>query len=759
MLDLGAWRFHPYALLPLVAFGASLVMAVLIWSQRPEKEARRATYAPISVSVGMWSLCVAVLMCMEQDRGALAIGRLAVSFVLCTGPLTVSFGAMLARSPRRSWWVLLAWLVALVATGLTWLDPLAVVGVRTAPWGGRSIVGGPHFAVPVLLVVLLVLIAAGIVGAAWWKTPPSRYRRQLAYVFFSYITGLLGGLDSLGVSGYDVPPVAWLTGLAANGLIYYAIVKWRLMDIRTVFHRALFWTVAALSMIAPLYGIVLWTEEWRGWQEPIARIAAVVAIVALFRVYAARAEIVLRELLFRQQPRHAAVLAHFVARTMHVLRPDELLPPLREALEEGAGLELAAVILSVESGEGQRSCHVLPGTLPSAERGPELPLPEEPVTRAELDPRALGQALGAEGVDGAPLHADREVARWLAAYRADGLIPMRHVTGDAGLILVRIVPPLRGVWSEPLRQMLARLGARAAVAFTNASLYEELGRQSAGLETTVKQRTESLAHALEDLKRSQASLVQAGKQSSLGLLVAGVSHEINNALNIIYGNLPSLSGYNATYEELFLRAARVGVTLDDGLGKRCERVKSTLEPTLAILGDAANRARHIVVDLRRFARRDENEEKVANLCEGLDATLNLLGAVLKERIIAHRHFAADVPPIRCYPAAMNHVFLNVLLNAAQAIEGVGTITIDVRVVGPSLVVAISDTGRGVPEADRERVFAPFFTTRRRAAGLGLAVSREIVTKHGGTICLAPNPEGRGTRVTLELPVKREAQAS
>jgi signal transduction histidine kinase len=305
----------------------------------------------------------------------------------------------------------------------------------------------------------------------------------------------------------------------------------------------------------------------------------------------------------------------------------------------------------------------------------------------------------------------------------------------------------------PSPMFLGRLAAHAAVAFTNAALGDDLERRSSRLELEVRERTRVISRALTNLGAAQASLVQAERQSALGVLVAGVSHEINNALNFIYGNLPVLARYVETYEELYRRAVDLGAAAAADVEPARAAVGRLLAATDSI-GDAARRARAIVDDLRRFARHDEAERKRVDVRDGMTSTLNLLAAEMRGRVEVDRRWDArgEAVLLDCFPAALNHVFLNVLLNAAQAIDDKGKIAIELeQAAGVTVRVVITDDGRGVAASDLPRVFEPFFTTRRRAAGLGLAVSRQIVERHGGTIALQQNPTGQGTQVTITLP--------
>lgn len=288
------------------------------------------------------------------------------------------------------------------------------------------------------------------------------------------------------------------------------------------------------------------------------------------------------------------------------------------------------------------------------------------------------------------------------------------------------------------------------------------------LEDKVKERTQALTatnaeltDTLEELKATQGQLIQQEKMASLGQLVAGVAHELNNPIGFIYANFPHLEEY-----------ARTLISLIDELGKLPlpEEERRKLEARLeeADLGflredlmkiirsgqSGATRVKEIISSLRSFSRLDEAVEKPARLEEGLDDTLALLQHQFKKRIEVVRDYRLNLA-VLCYPGQLNQVFMNILYNAIQAIEGSGSITVSTRREDDWAVVAISDTGRGIPPEIQNRIFDPFFTTKKvgEGTGLGLSISYGIIEKHGGHIKLE-SEVGRGTTFTLYIPLQQ-----
>ncbi|MFZ1640911.1 MAG: ATP-binding protein [Candidatus Contendobacter sp.] len=283
------------------------------------------------------------------------------------------------------------------------------------------------------------------------------------------------------------------------------------------------------------------------------------------------------------------------------------------------------------------------------------------------------------------------------------------------------------------------------------NLQRELLRQNARLSQT-----------LAELRETQAMLVHAEKMSALGQLVAGVAHEINNPLAFIAGNLSSLregvETLNAAYQQLEALARGVASLVDPALAVRQRNdLDFLLDDFPALLTaneDGVSRVRRIVADLQTFARLHEAERKTVDLAENLRSTLALAKSELSARRIEVRFDLAELPPVECYPAELNQVFMNLIVNAIQAMPQGGVLTLrGQRQDDGQTRLQFQDTGAGIPPDVIGKIFNPFFTTRPvgSGTGLGLSVSYNIVVKrHGGRIEVE-SAVGRGTVFTLLLP--------
>ena len=263
----------------------------------------------------------------------------------------------------------------------------------------------------------------------------------------------------------------------------------------------------------------------------------------------------------------------------------------------------------------------------------------------------------------------------------------------------------------------------------------------------IKRYASELEVANRRIREAQAALVQSEKMASLGNLVAGIAHEINTPVGSINANSDVTIRALAKLRTLLASSPREGTESPD-----VERMITMLEELGQVSKSACERIVNIVRSLRNFARLDEADRKKADLHEGLESTLTLVNHLLKDRVQVIRDYG-NIPEIECYPSQLNQVFTNILVNAAQAIKGKGTITIVTRSDGRKITVVINDTGTGIRPEHVAKIFDPGFTTKGVGvgAGLGLAISYKIVTDHGGHVDV-DTEAGRGTTFTITLPV-------
>ena len=274
-----------------------------------------------------------------------------------------------------------------------------------------------------------------------------------------------------------------------------------------------------------------------------------------------------------------------------------------------------------------------------------------------------------------------------------------------------------------------------------------------------------LNEALAALKHSQAKVLHQEKMASIGQLAAGVAHEINNPIGFIHSNLSTLgkylsrlAGFLAVQSGCIAAGAppdRVESVRQEQARLKIDYIVKDLEDLVRESLEGAERVRSIVADLKSFSRVDESDYKQADLNECLRSTINIAWNEIKYKAALKKELG-EIPPTRCYPQQMNQVFMNLLVNAAHAIEGQGTITVRSWEEGGYIGVSVADTGQGIPEANLSRIFEPFFTTKEvgKGTGLGLSITYDIVKKHNGEITVQSEP-GKGSVFTVRIPVVKE----
>ncbi|MDP6980793.1 MAG: ATP-binding protein [Myxococcota bacterium] len=306
-----------------------------------------------------------------------------------------------------------------------------------------------------------------------------------------------------------------------------------------------------------------------------------------------------------------------------------------------------------------------------------------------------------------------------------------------GVDLLGVIAVGRKLSGEPLaaddRQLLRTLANQSAIAMENAKAFDEIAKLNETLEARVEART-------AELQDIQVQLMQSEKMSSLGQLVAGVAHELNNPIGFVHANLQLL-------DEFIEKLARAQAE-----GQDTEKIREAINKLLMRSREGTHRVKEIVQDLRTFSRMDQAELQDADLHEELDRTIGLMEPRFKDGVTIVRDYG-DLPRVRCYPGQLNQVFLNLLMNACDAMDSRGSIEIVTRRTADGVRLEFRDDGPGIPPELLNRLFEPFFTTKEvgKGTGLGLSLSHGIIERHGGRFSVTSNL-GEGSSFTIELPL-------
>jgi signal transduction histidine kinase len=319
------------------------------------------------------------------------------------------------------------------------------------------------------------------------------------------------------------------------------------------------------------------------------------------------------------------------------------------------------------------------------------------------------------------------------------------------------------VWS--FRDVTSHRRVEQALRDSRDELEGRVQERTADLQSTnlaLMDEKERQSKLIKQLAEAHSQLLQSDKMASIGQLAAGVAHEINNPVGYVNSNLKTLQGYVAdllhilsAYEQgegEMADATRAEVL---ALKKKIDVafVREDIEKLIAESMDGLQRIKRIVLDLKDFSHVGATEKQWANIERGLDSTLNVVWNELKYKAEVVKEYAG-LPEVECVPSQINQVFMNLLMNAVQAIEVHGKITIRTGQEGDNVWVEIEDTGSGIDPQNLNRVFDAFFTTKPigKGTGLGLSLSYSIVQKHGGKIELR-SELGKGTTFKVVLPQK------
>ncbi len=520
----------------------------------------------------------------------------------------------------------------------------------------------------------------------------------------------------------------------------YAVVKYDFFEIDAMVKRGAYYVLLTASVggayVAAVVLFNLTLQAGAVTNSPAFPVAFTLAVLLLFDPLRSRVQSMVDRLFFRTRYDSAEVLAAAGAELASALERGHIAALVRETVE--AAIPNGHTRLFVESAPGGELREV-DGT---ATIGAPLCewLAEGRVATA-FDPPEVYEDPGAQ-------EAVRDA---LAGVRAEVAVPL-ELRGK--LIGVLTVGAKRSglFYTAGDAGFMRALAHQAAIALQNAASYEEVTELNARLEERVRERTaqleatnRDLEKMMADLGQAEAQLVQQEKMASIGRLVAGVAHEINNPVSFIATSVQPLR-------------RRLGKAADAAAPPVAKLLTDSLE-IVDVIARGAERTAAIVKDLRTFSRLGEASRKVVDIHEGLDVSLRLLEPRWKDGLVIHRDYGR-LPGVDCDAGQLNQVFVNLLSNACDATGGHGNIWIATRAAGDEVTISIRDDGGGIPEDLLGRIFDPFFTTKDvgEGTGLGLAISYGIVKAHGGRIEVESTP-GEGTEFTVTLRAVETAAAA
>ncbi|MDD3150103.1 MAG: ATP-binding protein [Candidatus Gastranaerophilales bacterium] len=296
---------------------------------------------------------------------------------------------------------------------------------------------------------------------------------------------------------------------------------------------------------------------------------------------------------------------------------------------------------------------------------------------------------------------------------------------------------------------------------------EKLDRMYSSLEQQVQDRTkeivlknEQIEKAYEELKEAQTMMVHNEKMRSLGEMVAGITHEINNPVNFVYGNLIHLNEYSNNLIKIIQEYEKIEDKLSDDEKKAISKIKEELEfsfikedlpELLRSCKDGTERTKDIILDLKSFSKLDDMKIKEVDIHREINLCLNILRNKYKNKITVHKDFG-NLPFVESYGGQLNQVLMNILDNAAYAIKDQGDVYIKTFINGNDIKIEIEDNGYGMDDTAKKKVFEPFYTTKPigEGTGLGMSISYKIIKNHNGIIEVE-SEKGQGTKFTIKMP--------
>ncbi|HXU71525.1 MAG TPA: ATP-binding protein [Polyangia bacterium] len=674
----------------------------------------------------------------DNEPTATAAVRFSQAVVVWLPYLGIRFASTLSRK-RMPVLTRLTLLTAPIASGLSIGTPWVIAGSRHYSYGYAG-VAGPLY--PLVLAEMLTLNAVPLVlFDALRHEKRQLERRQLNNVLAAAAVGMFAFIDILPLVGIDAPPIGWipLDGAAAGLLL--AIVRHRFLDIRMALQRTLWWIASTVAGGALLCAIA-WPLGHLAGGRRLPLILVVSALLLIMRVWLGIGQARLDRLIGRRRRDLDAEMAQLTDSAATLQTTEELGRAVDRFL---AALDrrLSALVVLEPSGRARVTWSAW-GSVPAPARNSPL--------FADLFQARLLVSRDQVRNSGS-VEIQRACVRWGAEY----IGPL--IDGDELLGLIAIAPKAGGGLADALElESLDRMCVTITAALASARLYERLRGLHDELEEKAEARSVSLAKALRDLRGAEQRLVQSEKLAALGQIVGGVAADLADEVRGVHTRVAEVRAHTETVA----RAVAARLAEDPALAdEELRDMSRDLGPLLDAVGEGGRRALAIADDLARFAPSDDSEDaprerNSARLEELVDATLKLCAGHLRQVSVV-RQYDPALPPVAVETGPLGQVVLNLVLNATQAMRGVGTLTLatsrctlDGR---DGAELAVRDTGPGIEPEILPRIFEPFFSTKGHTlgTGLGLSVSHSIVERHGGRIHVE-SALGAGTTFRVQLPL-------
>lgn len=575
---------------------------------------------------------------------------------------------------------------------------------------------------------------------SWWENRDVLVRPRTQTILVGAVVatsmGVYGFVDtaragaSFPINYLAVVPIFFFVAVG------YAIVAHDAFDITLVLRRTALYVLLVVTLTALYYaglGALAFLLPPDVLRSPTFTIAGIAVVSLLLQPLSRLIQRAVDAVFLHTRPDYRRTVSRVSAALPSLLALDQILDRVGRTVHEGFASPYVGTLLW--TGDRVRAWRW-------DARGDQMRDEPPPAAAATLRARlpADGHALRLHDAEGRPV--DAEAAHVVATLGATLAVPIVYASQVQGAF---VLGPKRSHFPYDREdvELLETLIAQSAVAIQNALSFEQVASAAAMLESRVQERTLELEERNRELRDAYQQLAESEKMASLGQLVAGVAHELNNPVSFIAGNVGPM---RRRLDEL-----RARMPPDPALSKLIDQ----LDRSLDIIGRGAERTASIVHDLQTFSRGSDGVPEPVDLHEVIDFSVTLLKERWDGRITLRRRYGT-VPLIEGVASRLGQLFLNLLSNACDAIPREGTITITTARDGETVVVTISDDGVGMSDELRRRIFEPFVTTKPqgKGLGLGLSISRGIVDGHRGRITVDSTPNG-GSTFRVVLPIRAQ----
>ena len=689
---------------------ASLSVALGIFVLRRNKSKLNWTFALWCFLTGYWQAHWTLLFNINDESLAVVLARIGYSGITFIPIVFFHFVAEFTQSLVLKRLSLLFYAIGATFLFLTWTGDRYIAGVYRYDWGFYPKAGALH---PVFLAFLGIMLALGLNALLAYRRRVSEQRlkvNQVNYIIVSTLIYSLAAVDFLANYGAEFYPVGLIFTNLHAAIIAYAIVQFRLLDINVALKRSLISALILAGLLVPCYLILISSQQLAFGSIDIAFSLLTLSLLAaagfLFPRFRFIGEDALERALFTNKTDHHETLLQSSREMVTVVDLSELSERLVRTASHAVGIDKAALYLYDDA----KNKFNLASTV-----GFELRQTCDPVL-GHGDPLVQALISSREGFVREELamvpagNGKSAAAQRMGQLGAEVSVPIVSKDKLAGILNLGYKVD-RQIYSTEDLEFLSTLANQAAVAIENARLYE-------------------------NLKQSQLTLRRADRLSSLGLLTAGLAHEIRNPLVAIRTFTQLLP---ERYDDPEFRQVFQGLAL-----KEVDRICG------------------LINDLLNFARPSRPNIAEENLNDVVDSVARILESQAKDKDVKiAREFSADLPKAWIDREQLKQVFMNLILNAIQAMRDGGSLVIATRVSAdddgnvsrPCVQVEVRDTGIGIPEENLERIFDPFFTNKDGGSGLGLSISHQIIQEHGGRM-LVRSKIKEGTSFFVNLPLEK-----